>query len=119
MPRRVVLLVEARAEPGTLLDVFTQKLGYRLLMFSRNEMVLEKGNKILTYIGFTNIDYVYRVLKITNVENKNDLKVYRFEYEFSWLTNIGYLPRIVYNELSGVSKVLNIVSTKMERRTSV
>jgi hypothetical protein len=113
LPRRVATEVEAPLDLYKIVEKFIHRLNYKLVEISRDHAILVKGSKMLTYIGFTNWEYVYRRLKISLKCKRDGKYIYRLDYEFSWLTNVGYLHRGVYMEISKFAKD-NILFTKID-----
>ncbi|MEZ0394520.1 MAG: hypothetical protein ABWK00_05725 [Desulfurococcaceae archaeon] len=101
-------MVEGDADLPEVVSAIQRMLGYRVLKLDEHEAVLERGNKLLTYIGLTGHPYVYRRLRIRLLNHQEGRSVFLFEYRFSWLTNIGYLPRFVFNELRTIVNEINV-----------
>jgi hypothetical protein len=114
LPRKVYVEVESTLGFNNLIELLIKGHGYTLIERAESLAILEKGSRVLTYIGFTNWNYVHRRLKISLSDKKEKYYLYRFEYEFSWLTNIAYLYRPVFKELSNLAKggVVRMKKTK-------
>lgn len=82
-------------------EVFSEKLGYRLLTCTERGCWWEKGNKIATFIGLVNWNILYRRVFAEQIAPD---KV-RFTYKFSWLTNVGVLVSAARKELEYMQKV--------------
>lgn|GEM_PF-2117434 len=114
MPRRVVVEVETLLDLHKVVELFLRRYNYELIEITGDHAILVKGSKVLTYIGFTNWEYVYRRMRISLSGKREKNYVYRLDYEFSWLTNIGFLRRGVYIEVNKLAKdkALHIKSIK-------
>ena len=112
--RNFVVSYEIRKQPkeeiaAIVREAFTT-LGYKMLPSNDDNIVFEKGNKVLTYIGFTNWDYVYRTVEASIRDGRIILT-----YQFSWLTNIGVLVRSASPELKILQNKFDSKSAKVER----
>jgi len=114
LPRRVVVEVETSLDLYKVVEIFLRRCNYKLVEITRDQAILVRGSKVLTYIGFTNWEYVYRRMKVFLSGRRENSYIYRLDYEFSWLTNIGYLRRGVYIEVDKLAKdnILHIKSIK-------
>ncbi|MEM3509574.1 MAG: hypothetical protein QW076_03290 [Candidatus Anstonellales archaeon] len=83
-----------------------EHLNYRLVAEGNDEFIFEKGNKLFTYVGLTNWEYVFRRVVVDVNRERNEL---RLIYNFSWLTNIGVLLRAAMPEIIFLKKSLYAV----------
>ncbi|MEM0262334.1 MAG: hypothetical protein QXS24_00280 [Desulfurococcaceae archaeon] len=112
MSRKVLLEIETKIEFNKLINEFIYGLGYSVIRFDSNSVILEKGKKILTIIGLTDPKFIHRKVYITYIAKNENTYSYKLVYEFPWYTNIGYLPRLVHMEAQRIKNNIRDLKVK-------
>ena len=104
MPRivQVEFKVRRKLSDDELINFFSGELKYKYLGKSGDALIFEKGSKLLTYLGLTNWNILYRKVFVKNYTDKINIT-----YNFSWLSNVISLGWAASGELNKIKDRLN------------
>ncbi|WP_428086157.1 hypothetical protein [Caldisericum sp.] len=92
------------------LNDFFVSNGYKPIGYADKGLIFQKGNRIFTYAGLTNWNYVFRIVNVDIVNEKREILL---TYYFSWWTNIGILVRAAIPEVKELQIYLGANSLKV------
>ena len=87
-------------------------LGYKPVESNNEEFIFEKGNKVFTYAGLVNWNYLYRRVKVSIGSERKRVS---FKYSFSWLTNVGVLMKAAMPEIKILQDKFSAKTFEVER----